>query len=173
MEQAAFVETERGRVINSTTPDGSCSLDGLLPVDAIPKMTTWLETHGKGQETINYKLRDWLFARQRYWGEPFPIVWVDGEPRPLPEEQLPLTLPETKNFKPSGSGESPLANLEEWLTTTDPVSGQSGAARDEYDAAMGGFCWYYLRFIDPKNPATGRSGERAILDAGGPLYRRQ
>ena len=81
-------------------------------------MTAWLEAAGKGK-TVNYKLRDWLFARQRYWGEPFPIVWVDGEPRPLPEEQLPLPCPETKNFKPSGSGESPLANLEDWLQATD------------------------------------------------------
>ena len=127
VEQAAFTDTDRGRVINSTTPDGSLSLDGSLPSEAIPKMTAWLESKGKGKKTINYKLRDWLFARQRYWGEPFPIVWVDGDPRPLPEEQLPLVLPETKNFKPSGSGESPLANLHEWLEITDPYDRQGSA----------------------------------------------
>ncbi len=77
---------------------------------------------------MNYKLRDWLFARQRYWGEPFPIVWVDGQALPLPEEHLPILLPETNNFKPSGSGESPLANLTDWLTTTDPISGARGAS---------------------------------------------
>ncbi|MCS6319963.1 MAG: leucine--tRNA ligase, partial [Nitrospira sp.] len=151
VEKAAFVETDRGRVINSATPDGSCSLDGLLPSDAIPKMTAWLESKGRGKKTINYKLRDWLFARQRYWGEPFPIVWVDGEPRPLPEEQLPLPLPETKNFKPSGSGESPLANLHDWLETTDPVSGKPARRETNTMPQWAGSCWYYLRFIDPKN----------------------
>ena len=76
-----------------------------------------MKTHAaRVNKAVNYKLRDWLFARQRYWGEPFPIVWVDGEPRPLPEEQLPLCLPETHNFKPSGTGESPLANLTDWLS---------------------------------------------------------
>ncbi len=151
IEKAAFVETDRGRVMNSATPDGSCSLNGLLPSDAIPKMTAWLETNGRGKKTVNYKLRDWLFARQRYWGEPFPIVWVDGEPRPLPEEQLPLPLPETKNFKPSGSGESPLANLEDWLSTTDPATGKPARRETNTMPQWAGSCWYYLRFIDPKN----------------------
>ena len=114
-------------------------------------MTAWLETKGKGKKTINYKLRDWLFARQRYWGEPFPIMWVDGDPRPLPEEQLPLLLPETKNFKPSGSGESPLANLDEWLEITDPVTGKPARRETNTMPQWAGSCWYYLRFIDPKN----------------------
>ncbi|MFO0766280.1 MAG: class I tRNA ligase family protein [Nitrospiraceae bacterium] len=114
-------------------------------------MTTWLEGKGKGKKTINYKLRDWLFARQRYWGEPFPVIWVDGEARPLPEEQLPLTLPETKNFKPSGTGESPLANLEDWLQATDPASGKPARRETNTMPQWAGSCWYYLRFIDPKN----------------------
>jgi leucyl-tRNA synthetase len=151
ISQAAFVETERGTVVNSTTPDGSFSIDGLTPGDAIPKITAWLESKGKGRKTVNYKLRDWLFARQRYWGEPFPIVWADGEPKPLPEEQLPLTLPETDNFKPSGTGESPLANLDAWLATTDPATGRPARRETNTMPQWAGSCWYYLRFIDPRN----------------------
>ncbi|HEU4683188.1 MAG TPA: class I tRNA ligase family protein, partial [Nitrospira sp.] len=93
------------------------------------------------------------FARQRYWGEPFPILWVDGEPTPLPEEQLPLVLPETKNFKPSGTGESPLANLEDWVFTTDPSTGKPARRETNTMPQWAGSCWYYLRFIDPKNGA--------------------
>ncbi len=151
VSQAAFVETERGTVVNSTTPDGSFSIDGLTPGDAIPKITAWLESKGRGRKTINYKLRDWLFARQRYWGEPFPIIWANGEPKPLPEEQLPLMLPETGNFKPSGTGESPLANLDAWLATTDPATGRPARRETNTMPQWAGSCWYYLRFIDPKN----------------------
>jgi leucyl-tRNA synthetase len=150
VDKEAFVETEKGRVVNSTAPDGRFSIDGLAPVDAIPKITAWLESNGKGRKSVNYKLRDWLFARQRYWGEPFPILWVDGEARPLPEEQLPLALPETSNFKPSGSGESPLANLEDWLTTTEST-GKPARRETNTMPQWAGSCWYYLRFIDPKN----------------------
>jgi leucyl-tRNA synthetase len=151
VEKEAFVETEQGKVINSTTPDGRFSIDGLAPVDAIPKITAWLESLRKGRKSVNYKLRDWLFARQRYWGEPFPIIWVDGDPQPLPEEQLPLTLPETTNFTPSGSGESPLANLEDWLQTSDPASGKPARRETNTMPQWAGSCWYYLRFIDPHN----------------------
>ena len=151
VSKEAFVETGRGTVVNSTTPDGSFSINGLTPADAIPKITAWLESRGKGKKTINYKLRDWLFARQRYWGEPFPIIWADGESKPLPEEQLPLMLPETKNFKPSGTGESPLANLEAWLATTDPATGKPARRETNTMPQWAGSCWYYLRFIDPKN----------------------
>jgi len=151
VDKEAFVETGKGKVVNSTAPDGSFSIDGLTPADAIPKITAWLESNGKGRKAVNYKLRDWLFARQRYWGEPFPLIWVDGEARPLPEEQLPLTLPETNNFKPSGCGESPLANLEDWLTTTDPASGKPARRETNTMPQWAGSCWYYLRFIDPKN----------------------
>ncbi|MFN3681387.1 MAG: leucine--tRNA ligase, partial [Nitrospira sp.] len=151
VQEAAFTDIERGVVVNSTTPDGSFSINGLTPADAIPVITDWLEKHGKGRRAVNYKLRDWLFSRQRYWGEPFPILWVDGEPHPLPEEQLPLTLPETTNFKPSGTGESPLANLESWLRTTDPVTGKPARRETNTMPQWAGSCWYYLRFIDPKN----------------------
>ena len=151
VEKEAFVAIDRGTVVNSATPDGSFSIDGLEPAEAIPKITEWLEAKRKGRRAVNYKLRDWLFARQRYWGEPFPIVWVDGEPRPLPEEQLPLRLPETNEFKPSGTGESPLANLEAWVTTTDPATGKPARRETNTMPQWAGSCWYYLRFIDPKN----------------------
>jgi leucyl-tRNA synthetase len=151
IEKEAFVSIDQGTVVNSTTPDASFSIDGLAPADAIPKITAWLEAKGKGRKAVNYKLRDWLFARQRYWGEPFPIIWVDGEPRPLPEEQLPLTLPETNNFKPSGTGESPLANLTDWVATTDPATGKPARRETNTMPQWAGSCWYYLRFIDPKN----------------------
>ncbi|MEY4526438.1 MAG: leucyl-tRNA synthetase [Nitrospirota bacterium] len=151
VQEAAFVATDRGTVVNSALPDGSLSLNGMKPAEAIPAITAWLEQKGTGKKAINYKLRDWLFARQRYWGEPFPIVWVDGESCPLPEEQLPLILPETSNFKPSGSGESPLANLEEWLVTTDPQTGKPARRETNTMPQWAGSCWYYLRFADPKN----------------------
>jgi leucyl-tRNA synthetase len=151
VEQEAFVATDKGTVVNSTTPDGSFTINGLTPADAIPKITAWIESQGKGRKAVNYKLRDWLFARQRYWGEPFPIVWVDGQAIPLPEEQLPILLPKTNNFKPSGNGESPLANLTDWLTTTDPISGAAALRETNTMPQWAGSCWYYLRFIDPKN----------------------
>jgi leucyl-tRNA synthetase len=151
VEEAAYTDTERGTVVNSTTADGRFSIDGLTPSDAIPKITAWLEQQGKGEKAVNYKLRDWLFARQRYWGEPFPILWVDGEARPLPEEQLPLVLPETHNFKPSGTGESPLANLDEWVATTEPATGRPARRETNTMPQWAGSCWYYLRFIDPSN----------------------
>ncbi|MDH5252499.1 MAG: leucine--tRNA ligase, partial [Nitrospira sp.] len=148
---AAFTDTEHGVVMNSATADGALSINGMKPSEAITTMTDWLAKQGKGIRAVNYKLRDWLFARQRYWGEPFPINWVDGEPRPIPEEQLPLTLPETSNFKPSGTGESPLANLEEWLVTTDKATGKPARRETNTMPQWAGSCWYYLRFIDPKN----------------------
>jgi len=151
VEKEAFLTTETGTVVNSTTPDGRFSINGLTPVDAIPKITAWLESQGKGRKAVNYKLRDWLFARQRYWGEPFPVVWVGGESRPLPEQQLPLVLPETSNFKPSGTGESPLANLQDWIHTIDPASGKPARRETNTMPQWAGSCWYYLRFIDPKN----------------------
>lgn len=102
---------------------------------------------------VNYKLRDWLFARQRYWGEPFPLVYPEGsdEAVPLPLEQLPLVLPDTDDFKPSGSPDSPLANVTEWVNTTDPSTGRPARRETCTMPQWAGSCWYYLRFIDPRN----------------------
>lgn len=154
VEQAAFVDHERGVAVHSTTPDGSFSIDGLKAEAAIAKITAWLEGAGKGRRAVNYKLRDWLFSRQRYWGEPFPIVWVDGEPVAFPEQQLPVLLPQTEHFKPSGTGEKPegpLARLTDWVSTTAPGG---GPARRETNTMpqWAGSCWYYLRYLDPRNP---------------------
>ncbi len=151
LEREAFTDNQQGTVMNSATPDGSFSIDGLAPPEAIARITRWLEDQGKGRRAVNYKLRDWLFSRQRYWGEPFPIVWRDGEPVPLPEEQLPLRLPATENFKPSGTGESPLANLTEWVETVDPVTGRPARRETNTMPQWAGSCWYYLRYLDPKN----------------------
>ncbi|MBK7367498.1 MAG: leucine--tRNA ligase [Candidatus Eisenbacteria bacterium] len=152
VQGAAFTETDEGTIVNSTAPGGAFSIDGLKPVDAIPKITAWLAERGLGQKAVNYKLRDWAFSRQRYWGEPFPIVWTDGQHRPLPESQLPLRLPDLKEYKPSGTGESPLANAEEWLKATDPATGAPARRETNTMPQWAGSCWYYLRFIDPKNP---------------------
>ncbi len=152
VEVAAFVDTDGGVACNSTTPDGSFTIDGLGPAEAIASITAWLEQTGRGQKAVNYKLRDWLFSRQRYWGEPFPIVWVDGAPRALPEHMLPVVLPETDDFRPAGTGESPLANIAEWMATTDPATGRPARRESNTMPQWAGSCWYYLRFIDPRNP---------------------
>ena len=151
----AFVDLEHGVAVHSTTPDGAFSIDGLEAAEAIARITDWLEAAGKGRRAVNYKLRDWLFARQRYWGEPFPIVWVDGEARGLPEEQLPVKLPETDRFKPEGTSEDPqgpLARLSDWVETLDPVSGRPARRESNTMPQWAGSCWYYLRFLDPSNP---------------------
>jgi leucyl-tRNA synthetase len=154
VDEAPYVENRAGRIVNSTTPDGSFSIDGLSSEDAIQRITAWLESRALGRRAVNYKLRDWLFARQRYWGEPFPIVWVDGEPRAIPEHMLPVRLPETENFHPSQTGESPLANLHDWLETTDPASGKPATRETNTMPQWAGSCWYYLRFLDPHNRET-------------------
>ena len=151
VEREAYVDVEHGVAVNSTTPDGGFSIDGLTAPTAIAKITAWLESLGAGRKAVHYKLRDWLFSRQRYWGEPFPILWVDGVPRAIPEQMLPVMLPETSNFKPSGTGESPLANLRDWVETTDPSSGKPARRETNTMPQWAGSCWYYLRFLDPRN----------------------
>jgi len=152
----AYVDLEAGIAVNSTTPDRSFSIDGLRAAAAIGKITAWLEQRGVGKKAINYKLRDWLFSRQRYWGEPIPIVWADGEPHAIPEQMLPVALPETQSFKPSGTGESPLANLKGWVETTLPGTSQPARRETNTMPQWAGSCWYYLRFLDPNN------GERLV-----------
>lgn len=142
IEEAAY--TEDGLHINSQW------LDGLGKQEAIDKMIAWLEEHKCGEKKISYKLRDWLFSRQRYWGEPIPIVHMeDGTMRTVPVEELPLELPATKNFQPHDSGESPLANCEDWLEVE--IDGQKGRRETNTMPQWAGSCWYYIRYIDPHN----------------------
>lgn len=142
IEEAAY--TEDGLHINSQW------LDGLEKQEAIDKMIAWLEEHKCGEKKISYKLRDWLFSRQRYWGEPIPIVHMeDGTMRTVPVEELPLELPATKNFQPHDSGESPLANCEDWLEVE--IDGQKGRRETNTMPQWAGSCWYYIRYIDPHN----------------------
>jgi len=126
-------------------------LDGLNKADAIAKMVAWLEENGVGQEKISYRLRDWLFSRQRYWGEPIPIIhWEDGTSTAVPENELPLVLPKTSDIKPSGTGESPLANLTDWLEVVRE-DGVKGRRETNTMPQWAGSSWYYLRYIDPDN----------------------
>ncbi|RAK21181.1 leucyl-tRNA synthetase [Anoxybacillus vitaminiphilus] len=128
-------------------------LNGLNKEEAIKKMLEWLEANGKGEKKVSYRLRDWLFSRQRYWGEPIPIIhWEDGTMTPVPEEELPLLLPKTDQIKPSGTGESPLANIEDWVNVVDPKTGKKGRRETNTMPQWAGSCWYYLRYIDPHNP---------------------
>ncbi|MEM7392186.1 MAG: leucine--tRNA ligase, partial [Verrucomicrobiota bacterium] len=138
-----------GELINSANDE--VSLNGLRVADSKAKITEWLEGKGLGEKKVNYKLRDWLFSRQRYWGEPFPIIHVDGEAKLIPESELPLELPETDNYKPTQSGESPLAGVEDWINTTDPETGNPARRESNTMPQWAGSCWYYLRYIDPKN----------------------
>ena len=125
-------------------------LDGLYITDAKTKMTDWLEENGVGKKSVNYKLRDWLFSRQRYWGEPFPIIHVDGKPKPVPEKDLPVTLPEVDDFQPTKTGEPPLARAKDWVETTDPETGKKAYRETNTMPQWAGSCWYYLRYISPE-----------------------
>jgi leucyl-tRNA synthetase len=144
-ETRALPRTEDGIAINSPL------IDGLPTAEAKIKITAWLEERGLGKKTINFKLRDWLFSRQRYWGEPFPIVWENGQHRPLDESELPLTPPELADFKPTGTGEPPLAKATDWLRYSDKATRETNTMPQ-----WAGSCWYYLRYCDPAN------GERFI-----------
>lgn len=127
-------------------------LNGLRNEEAIKQMIAWLEEKGKGKGKVTYRLRDWLFSRQRYWGEPIPILHLeDGTMKPVPEDQLPLVLPDVDAIKPSGTGESPLANVTEWVNTTDPETGLPARRETNTMPQWAGSCWYYLRYIDPHN----------------------
>ncbi|MDY0405285.1 leucine--tRNA ligase [Virgibacillus sp. 179-BFC.A HS] len=126
-------------------------LDGMDKETAIGEMIAWLEKEGVGKKKITYRLRDWLFSRQRYWGEPIPIIhWEDGTMTTVPENELPLELPEMDEIKPSGTGESPLANSD-WIHVTDPKTGMKGRRETNTMPQWAGSSWYFLRFIDPHN----------------------
>lgn len=147
VEESAY--TEDGLHINSDF------LDGLDKETAIEKMVVWLEENHVGKKEVSYRLRDWLFSRQRYWGEPIPIIhWEDGTTTTLPEDQLPLRLPKTDNIKPSGTGESPLANVTDWVNVTDPETGKKGRRETNTMPQWAGSSWYFLRFIDPHNKSV-------------------
>lgn len=139
-----------GTGINSS--HGDLSINGQTSAQSKETVIKWLEKAGRGKRTISYKLRDWLFSRQRYWGEPFPIIHQeDGSIRCLEVDELPLTLPDLTDFKPAGDGQSPLAKVKDWLEITDPKTGSRGRRETNTMPNWAGSCWYYLRFVDPHN----------------------
>lgn len=147
---------DNGEVVVPFFGDGkhinSDFINGLNNEEAIAKVIEFLEENKVGRSKVTYKLRDWLFSRQRYWGEPIPIIhWEDGTMTTVPDSELPLLLPETDNIKPSGTGESPLANIEEWLNVVDSETGKKGKRETNTMPQWAGSCWYYLRYIDPHN----------------------
>jgi len=146
VEEAAFTDTEEGIIVNSEF------LNGLEVKDAKEKISKWLEEKGLGTRKVNYKLRDWVFSRQRYWGEPIPLVhcnecgWV-----PVPESELPVLLPEVESYEPTDNGESPLANLRDWVETTCPKCGGDAERETDTMPQWAGSSWYFLRYTDPHN----------------------
>lgn len=158
MFELPIIEVVQGGNIDQEayTGDGilvnSDFLNGINKQEAISKMIEWLEKRGTGTKKVTYRLRDWLFSRQRYWGEPIPIIhFEDGTMKPIPESELPLLLPKMKEIRPSGTGESPLANASDWLNIVDPETGRKGRRETNTMPQWAGSCWYYLRFIDPDN----------------------
>ena len=146
VQEAAYTDVATGQLINSGF------LNGLEVAEAKEKMIAYLEEKGIGKRKVNFKLRDWVFSRQRYWGEPIPLIWCDKCGWvPVPEDQLPLTLPDVENYEPTDNGESPLAKIDSWVNTTCPHCG--GKARRETDTMpqWAGSSWYFLRYCDPKN----------------------
>ena len=142
----AFTDIATGVMVNSGF------LNGLSVDDARKAMIKWLAEKGVGRAKTQYKLRDWLFSRQRYWGEPFPVIhWEDGTQSLVDEGDLPLTLPELEDYKPTGTGEPPLAKATDWLNVVDPKTGRKGVRETNTMPQWAGSCWYYLRYIDPTN----------------------
>ena len=139
-DEPAFGFTGEGIAINSPI------INGLTSAEAKKKITAWLEERDPGKRAINYKLRDWLFSRQRYWGEPFPIVWENGKHRALQEKELPVVPPPLDDYKPTGTGEPPLAKAKEWIRYSDKAMRETNTMPQ-----WAGSCWYYLRFSDPHN----------------------
>lgn len=153
--------TEDGAHVNSGF------LDGLNIKEAKAKMVEWLEEHDCGGKKVNYRLRDWIFSRQRYWGEPIPVIhWDDGTTSLVPEDELPLRLPETDNIEPSGTGESPLANIEDWVNVYDE-NGRHGKRETNTMPQWAGSSWYWLRYTDPNNDKEFASKE--ALDYWSPV----
>jgi len=146
--------TGDGIMINSSI------LNGLTVPEAKKKITQWLEERGLGKFAVNYKLRDWLFSRQRYWGEPFPIIKLaDGTVKTVPLKDLPVVLPELDNYKPTEDGQPPLARAKDWVNTVDPETGQPATRETNTMPQWAGSCWYFLRFVDPHNDKEAWSKE--------------
>ncbi len=158
-DEPALGFTGEGFAINSPI------INGLTSAEAKKKITAWLEERGLGKRAINYKLRDWLFSRQRYWGEPFPIVWENGKHRALQEKELPVVPPPLDDYKPTGTGEPPLAKAKEWIRYSDKASRETNTMPQ-----WAGSCWYYLRFSDPHNDKrfVGEEAERYWMGGGKP-----
>ena len=150
---------EVGTAINSPL------LNGLPRTEATARIIDWLEQNGHGRRDIRYKLRDWLFSRQRYWGEPFPVIWRDGKHEALPESELPLEPPALEDFKPTGTGEPPLAKAKDWIRYSDNASRETNTMPQ-----WAGSCWYYLRFCDPRNDKrfVGQEPEQYWMGGGKP-----
>jgi leucyl-tRNA synthetase len=159
-------EAHVGEGVGVNSSNEEVSLDGLPTAEAKDRIVTWLASRGIGRQKVQYKLRDWLFSRQRYWGEPIPIIHLeDGTMKDLPAEELPLLLPELKKFQPSGTTESPLALAGEWVEVMDEETGLKGRRETNTMPQWAGSCWYYLRFIDPENDQNlcGSEVERAWM----------
>jgi len=143
--------TEDGVYINSSDSITGLDINGMNKEKGIQTVIEWLEKTGQGEEKVNYKMRDWLFSRQRYWGEPFPVIhWEDGEITVLSDDKLPLELPELKKYEPGADGESPLANATSWVNVVE-TNGRKGRRETNTMPQWAGSCWYYLRFTDPNN----------------------
>ena len=156
VEEAAFTDCNTGIMVNSGM------LDGLTVEEAKKKITEWLSENGKGREKVNYKLRDWVFSRQRYWGEPIPIIHCPKCGNvPVPEEELPLRLPEVDSYEPTGTGESPLAAIDEWVNCKCPVCGSDSKRETNTMPQWAGSSWYFLRYVDNHNSEALVSREKA------------
>ena len=145
-------------------------INGLTSPEARKKITAWLEEYGHGKRAINYKLRDWLFSRQRYWGEPFPIVWQDGRHRALNENELPVVPPQLEDYKPTGTGEPPLGKAKDWIRYSDKATRETNVMPQ-----WAGSCWYYIRFCDPQNDRrfVGEEAERYWMGSNNSGFRAQ
>ena len=161
-KQAFTAKDDTGILVNSGF------LDGLTVREAIPVITRWLEEKGIGHEQVNYKLRDWVFSRQRYWGEPIPMVWCETCGwQPLPESELPLLLPEVDSYEPTDTGESPLSKMTDWVSTTCPHCGAPAKRETDTMPQWAGSSWYFLRYMDPHNQEALAS--REALDYWSPV----
>ena len=158
-EDASVCTIDDGYAVNSAI------IDGLPTAEAKTRMIAWLEQHHHGRRDIRYKLRDWLFSRQRYWGEPFPIVWENGKHRALVESELPLVPPDLDDFKPTGTGEPPLAKSKDWIRYSETATRETNTMPQ-----WAGSCWYFLRFCDPQNDAlfVGKEAEKFWLGGDQP-----